>query len=163
MLSTNLRYNPPNLTQLINDLPRSVRGVAVEEASRYLVGDGSRGLSHYPNYSFVSRTAAYGRPFQSDRQRRKFFAMLRNGEILPGFPRRTGRLQRGWTISYSGVSSRITNVENYAGYVVGDPGQARLNEMGGWRRIGLIIASNENGMVQAADRAAQRVIREMGL
>jgi hypothetical protein len=163
MLSTNLRYNPPNLTQLINDLPRSVRGVAVEEASRYLVGDGSRGLSHYPNYSFVSRTAAYGRPFQSDRQRRKFFAMLRNGEILPGFPRRTGRLQRGWVISYSGVTSRITNVENYAGYVVGDPGQARLNELAGWRRMGLIIASNTNGMVQAADRAAQTVIRQMGL
>jgi hypothetical protein len=163
MLSTNLRYNPPNLTQLINDLPRSVRGVAVEEASSYLVGDGSRGLSHYPNYSFVSRTAAYGRPFQSDRQRRKFFAMLRNGEILPGFPRRTGRLQRGWVISYSGVTSRITNVENYAGYVVGDPGQARLNELAGWRRMGLIIASNTNGMVQAADRAAQTVIRQMGL
>jgi hypothetical protein len=163
MLSTNLRYTPANLTQLINDLPRSVRGLAVEEASRYLVGDGTRGLSHYPSYRFVTRTAAYGRPFQSDRQRRKFFAMLRNGEILPGFPRRTGRFQRGWVISYDGVRSRITNTEGHAVYLVGDPGQARLNEMGGWRRTGLIIASNENGMVQAADRAAQKVIRDMGL
>jgi hypothetical protein len=163
MLSTNLRYTPANLSQLISDLPRSVRGVAVEEASRYLVGNQTRGLMHYSNYTYITRTAAYGRPFQSDRQRRKVFAMIRNGEILPGYPRRTGRLQRGWQIINSGVSTKIVNTEAYAGYVVGDPGQSRHEELAGWRRIGLIIASNERGMIQAADRAAQESIRAMGL
>lgn len=163
MLSTNLRYNPPNLMELINDLPRNMRGVAVEAASVYLVGDGTRGLTHYPAYRFISRTAAYGRPFQSDRQRRWFFAALRQGTILPGYPRRTGNTQRAWVITNSGVKSTIRNDTAGAFYTVGDPGQARLNELAGWRRLGLIIASNTNGMIQAAERAVEAEIRARGL
>jgi hypothetical protein len=163
MINFGIRYTPTDLTQIISDLPRSMRGPVTEAAAVYLVGNSTRGLSHYSPYKYASRTAAYGRPFQSDRQRRKFFAMLRNGEILPGFPRRTGRMQRGWTVTQSGVRTRITNVEGYAVYVVGDPGQARQPELAGWRRVGLIIASNQNGMIQAADKAAQDIIKAKGL
>jgi hypothetical protein len=163
MISFGVRYTPTNLTQVISDLPRSLRGPVTEAAAVYLVGNSSRGLQHYSQYRYISRTAAYGRPFQSDKQRRKVFAMIRNGEILPGYPRRTGRLQRGWVVIPQGVKTRITNSEPYATYVVGDPGQARLNEMAGWRRYGLIVASNERGMIQAAEQKAQEVIREKGL
>jgi hypothetical protein len=163
MIDFTIRYTPTNLTQEITDLPRNVRGPAIEAAAIYLVGDGTRGLRHYPIYRYASRTAAYGRPFQSEKQRRWFFAALRRGEILPGFPRRTGRLQRGWTVIPQGVRTRIVNSEPYSIYVVGDPGQARQPALAGWRRYGLIIASNQNGMIQAADRKAQEVIRARGL
>ena len=163
MISFGVRYTPTNLTQVISDLPRSLRGPVTEAAAVYLVGDGSHGLRHYGTYRFITRTAAYGQAFQSDRQRRKFFAMLRNGEINPGYPRRTGRLQRGWTVIPQGVKTRIVNTEPYAVYVMGDPGQARQPELAGWRRVGLIVASNENGMIRAADQAAARIIREKGL
>lgn len=163
MISTNLRYNPPDLMQKINDLPRNMRGPAVEEASKYLIGDGTHGLKHYVAYRYISRRQAYGSTFKSDAQRRKVMGMIRRGEILPGYPRRTGRLQRGWSIVGSGVSSRIVNSENYAGYVVGDPGQSRHEEMAGWRRVGLIIASNNDGMLRAVDLRIAREIRERGL
>lgn len=163
MISTNVRYTPANLMEVISELPRNMRGLAVEEASRYLVGNQSRGLMHYVQYNYVTRQAAYGRTFFSDRQRRKVMAMIRSGEITPGYPRRTGRMQRGWAIAYSGVTSRIINVENYATYVVGDPGQSRHEEMVGWRRVGLIIATNERGMIQSVDRVIQEYINTKGL
>jgi hypothetical protein len=163
MISANVRSNPPNLAQVISDLPRHLRGPATEEASKYLVGNGSHGLSHYPPYRYNSRASAYGFTFSSDRQRRKVMAMIRNGEILPGYPRRTGNTQRSWAIIYDGVKTRIINPTAGALYTVGDPGQARLNELGGWRRLGLIIASNENGMIRAAEQRVQREINDRGL
>ena len=163
MISFGIRYRPSDLAGIISDLPRYLKGPMIQAAAVYLVGDGSHGLRHYGTYRFITRTAAYGQPFQSDRQRRKFFAMLRNGEINPGYPRRTGRLQRGWTVIPQGVKTRIVNTEPYAVYVMGDHGQARQPELAGWRRVGLIVASNERGMIQAADRRAQELIREKGL
>lgn len=163
MINISTRTNPPNLAQVISDLPRNLRGPATEEAAKYLIGNGSHGLSHYPNYTHISRAAAYGQTFVSDRQRRKVMAMIRSGEILPGYPRRTGNTQRGWIIVGSGASSKIRNDTAGAFYSHGDPGQAKLNEMGGWRRIGLIIASNERGMLHAVDLRIAREIRERGL
>ena len=163
MISTNLRYNPPDLAQIISDLPRSLRGAAVEEASKYLVGDGARGLKHYVAYKYITRRAAYGQTFKSDAQRRKVMGMIRRGEILPGYPRRTGNTQRNWVIINQGVRTQIRNDTQGAFYTVGDPGQARLNELIGWRRLGLIIASNEYGMVRAVDLMFARIIKEKGL
>lgn len=163
MISTNLRYRPANLAEIITNLPRDLRGPAVEAASVYLVGDGNHGLKHYPVYSYIRRATAYGQTFKSPQQRRKVMAMIRNGEILPGFPRRTGNTQRGWYITGSGVTSRIRNDTLGAFYTVGDPGQARLNELAGWRRMGLIIASNQLGMIRAADQRIMQEIRNKGL
>jgi hypothetical protein len=163
MISFGVRTNPPNLAQVISDLPRSVRGPATEAAAIYLVGNSSRGLSHYPGYAYISRASAYGSSFFSDKQRRYVMAKIRSGEIQPGYPHRTGRLQRGWSIIQSGAATRVINAEPYAVYVVGDPGQSRHEEKAGWRRIGLIVASNEKGMIQAADRAAQDIIKALGL
>jgi hypothetical protein len=163
MISFGVRTSPPNLAQVISDLPRSVRGAATEAAARYLVGNGSHGLTHYPAYSYVTRRRAYGSSFFSDRQRRKVMAMIRSGEILPGYPRRTGRLQRGWTIVNNGTRTRITNAEPHAPFVMGDNTQSRHEALVGWREVSKIVATNENGMVAAADRAAQDIIKALGL
>jgi hypothetical protein len=163
MIDFNVRYSPTDLRQIITDLPRYLKGPMVEAASIYLVGDGTRGLKHYVQYRYVTRRSAYGTTFVSDRQRRFVMAMIRSGVFLPGYPRRTGNTQRAWVILHQGVRSRIMNPTAGAFYTVGDPGQSRHEEMVGWRRFGLIIASNEHGMIQAADREAQRIIREKGL
>lgn len=163
MLNISTRTNPANLQQIISDLPRNLRGPATEEGAIYLIGDGTRGLKHYVQYKYITRATAYGRTFVSDRQRRKVMAMVRSGEILPGFPRRTGNTQRGWYTVGSGASTKIRNDTAGAFYTVGDPGQARLNELAGWRRIGLIIASNEKGMIHAVDLRVTREIKDRGL
>lgn len=163
MVSLNVRTKPPNLAELISSLPRDLRGPAVETASVYLIGNSTRGLKHYVAYNYVTRRAAYGQTFFSDRQRRKVMAMIRNGEILPGFPRRTGNTQRSWDIIHNGVNSRIVNTTAGAFYTVGDPGQSRHEEKVGWRRVGLIVASNEKGMMQAVDQMVAREIKARGL
>jgi hypothetical protein len=48
MISAKLRYKPDNLVELIESLPRNLRGPVVETASVYLVGNEYRGLKHYP-------------------------------------------------------------------------------------------------------------------
>jgi hypothetical protein len=163
MISFGVRTSPPNLAQVISDLPRSVRGAATEAAARYLVGNGSHGLTHYPAYSYVTRRRAYGSSFFSDRQRRKVMAMIRSGEILPGYPRRTGAFQRVIQIVNDGVKTRILLTAPHSVHLVDDERQARQPMAAGWRRVGLVIASNERGAIQAADRAAQEIIKTLGL
>lgn len=163
MIEFGIRTNPPNLAEIITNLPRELRGPVTEAAAVYLVGNGSRGLKHYVMYKYVTRKAAYGQTFVSARQRRKVMAMIGSGEILPGYPRRTGNTQRAWVVIPQGVKTRIENPTPGAFYTVGDPGQSRHEEMVGWRRYGLIIASNEAGMIQAGDQAIVRIIKEKGL
>lgn len=163
MIDFTVRYNPANLKDEISNLPRNIRGPVTEAAAAYLIGTPTRGLKNYPAYAYVTRRAAYGQSFFSDAQRRLVMAKIRSGEITPGFPKRTGRLQRSWTMVQSGVRTRIISSEPYAVYVVGDPGQSRHEEKVGWRKVGLIIASNERGMIQAAEQEAQRIIKARGL
>lgn len=162
-IKVNLRYNPPALMQEISNLPSNVRGPAVLAASFYLVGDESHGLRHYVQYRYVTRAAAYGQTFSSDRQRRYVMAAIRRGEITPGVEHRTGATRAGWGVNPSGVKTTIVNSERGAFYTVGDPGQSRHEAMVGWRRLGLIVASNEKGMIAEAERVAQAIIREKGL
>lgn len=163
MISFGVRYNPVNLSEIITNLPRDLRGPATEEAAKYLVGNVSHGLTHYPAYQYVTRARAYGNPFFSERQRRFIMAGIADGRIDPGYPHRTGRLQRGWTITYDGVKTRITNTEAYAPFVMGDNEQSRHEALAGWRVVSKVEVDNEKGMIQAADLRVVREIKERGL
>lgn len=163
MIDFTIRTTPTNLTQVISDLPKNLRGPATEEAALYLIGDTNRGLKHYPPYKYVSRMAAYGFTFFSDAQRRLVMAKIRSGEITPGISRRTGETARAWTVLYSGVKTRILNPTRGAYYTADDIGQSRHEAMVGWRRVSSIIASNQNGMSAAADKRAQQEIKARGL
>jgi hypothetical protein len=137
--------------------------VATEEASRYLVGDATHGLKHYVPYRYVTRLAAYGTSFFSDAQRRYVMGAIARGEIVPGVENRSYATQRGWTILYSGTSTRILNPTPGAYYTTDDIGQSRHEARVGWRKVSAIIASNERGMITAADRICQQFIRAQGL
>jgi hypothetical protein len=147
--------------EFIDQLPRRVRGVATVAAAEYLVGNGMHGLRHYPAYKWITRKAAYGKTFVSDKQRRYVMAAIADGRIDPGAPHRTGRYQRGWMLEGEGAKTRIINEVDYARYVGGDE-QARLNRKVGWRMWDEIISTNYHGAIQAAERAVDRLINGKG-
>lgn len=151
-----------NLEQVkkwISDLPRRLRGVATEAMAEWFIGDGRRGLKHYPPYKHITRKSAYGKTFVSDKQRRYVMAKIRSGEIDPGFPHRTGNYQRGWRVKNELTKSVITNQVPYARFVGGDEEQARLNAKVGWRTISEIISTNIAGAIRHAQAAINKVIK----
>lgn len=127
-------------------------------AAVYLVGNMGRGLKHYRSYKHVTRKAAYGKTFQSDKQRRYVMAMIKQGKITPGYPKRTGKAQRGWKARpISGGDSMVSNDVPYIGYLHDNDSQARLNALAGWRKVEEIIESNTRGMLNAGEQAIKRV------
>jgi hypothetical protein len=106
------------------------------------VGEYMRGqLRKYPPYQYVSRARAYGKPFQSDKQRRWFFAALRSGELTLPY-RRTDKLKAGWKLTWFGANDLyLTNDVEYAHFVQESP-QARMMTYIGWRTQERIIYEN---------------------
>jgi hypothetical protein len=148
----------------IKSLPRGVKVVAMRAIGTYLIGDGKHGLKHYPPYKFITRRKAYGKSFESLKQQRWFFAAKAEGKILPGYPRRTGKIQRGWEFNESGSDWRRVNITNEAegvGWVMGD-NQARLNALADWRKAVIVITSNMRGAIRAGQQAVNRWLKQKG-
>ena len=85
----------------------------------------------------MSRKAAYGQSFFSDKQRRWFFWALGSGLIKPGQNNRTGTLGDGWRIVQSGPKQiDLVNEVPYAKFVQGTiTEQARQPRMAGWKSV----------------------------
>jgi hypothetical protein len=145
----------PELLAWLQTLARGVKGEATRAVAEYLIGDQTHGLAHYVPYKYVTMKQAYG-GFVSDKQRRYVMARIREGSIDPGFPHRTGEMQRGWTYSQHGSNYTIKNETPYAGFVMGDNTQANMHNLIGWRRTAEVVKSNLAG----AYRHAQAKIRE---
>lgn len=112
-------------------------------------------LRDYPPYIYVSRRQAYGQSFQSERQRRWFFAALARGEITIPYPR-TYRLREGWQyIPRSPIEAWVRNEVPYVGWVQG-PQQARMMQMRGWPRADRLIAMNAGALHQVIIQAYRR-------
>lgn len=109
-------------------------------------------LQDYPPQRYVSREAAYGQTFSSQKQRRWFFAALRSGKISVPY-HRTGELGRAWKVEgmghsvSTGPSAKISNAAPGAAHVygIGMP-QAAQPRMVGWqdeeelkRRVGEVL------------------------
>jgi hypothetical protein len=135
----------------ISSLARNLRGIVTEAVSDYLIGDGRHGLKHYVPYRYVTRRAAYGKTFVSDKQRRFVMAMISEGRIDPGAPHRTGKLQRAWMKQGGGVGTRIINAADHAPFVMGTGTQARQPAKVGWRQVADIIETNIKGAIWHAE------------
>lgn len=142
-------------------IPSNTRKIAVEEVTKYLIGDNNHGLKHYVKYKYVSRKSAYGRTFESDKQRRYVMAKIRSGEITPGRDNRSGALQRGWQYKRQGggYGATIYNAVPYAKWVMGDGTQARQPNKVGWRMMAEVISTNIKGAMQAANQAVGRWLK----
>lgn len=162
MIDIRVRKNPQNLEQVINDAPRNARGRMTKAASVYLIGNERRGLKHYPTYRYVTRKKAFGRSFFSKAQRGKVMAMIREGLITPGVPRRTFAIRNAWKIREDGVRTLVYNDAKGVNYVMGND-QSRHEKLAGWRQDSEIVESNRAGMVQEAQRELVRYLREKGI
>lgn len=156
-ISITVRKNP-QLERLIGDFPRRFRGVATEAIADYLIGNKTHGLKHYPVYKYIRRRKAYGKTFVSHKQRRFVMARIRDGRIDPGAPHRTGKIQRGWKKTGSGVNTRIVNNERGVEFVMGSDKQARLNAMAGWRTDSKVIEDNMQGALRHANAEINKII-----
>lgn len=149
-----LNFKPRGLSEFseyISGLARNLRGIVVEAVSDWLIGNGQRGLKHYTPYRHITRKAAYGQTFKSDKQRRFVMAMIAEGRIDPGAPHRTGRMQRAWVKTGRLTTTRIINAEEHTPFVMGTGTQARLNAKVGWRDVASVIASNMAGAIRHAE------------
>jgi hypothetical protein len=120
------------------------------------VGEYLRGqLRKYPPYQYVSRRRAYGKPFQSDRQRRWFFAALRSGELTLPY-QRTNRLKQGWKLTRFGANDQLlTNEVPYARFVQQSP-QARMMTYIGWRTQERVIYEEREQIQRVVNEAWNR-------
>jgi hypothetical protein len=140
----------PELQAWLQSLGRGAKGEATRAVAEYIVGDQTHGLAHYSPYKYITMKKAYG-GFVSDKQRRYVMAMIGEGKINPGYPQRTGEMQRGWTYKQKGSAYTITNETPYAKYVVGDNDQSNMHNLIGWRKTAETIKDNLLGAYRHAN------------
>lgn len=151
MIGLRFEYNQAQFKKLSDKLNSFERSMVVNQTLEEVGSFMRYRLREYPPYRYVSRTAAYGQPFSSDRQRRWFFAALAEGTIHPGQNNRTGALGEGWRIVAAGPKQiDLVNEVPYAKFVQGTiTEQARQPRMVGWKSITvwLRLFSSEIGRV----------------
>jgi hypothetical protein len=147
---------------MMKELPPKLAKVGIKAFAEWILGNGERGLRAYQPYKYITRRKAYGQTFVSDKQRRYVMAMIREGKIDPGAPHRTGQTQRGWYArpSNSAYKYNIGNETPGAYYTRHETGQARLNELAGWKKAGAIIAKEMAGAIRAANKAIREAIKK---
>jgi len=84
----------------------------------------------YPAQTHATRASVYGKTFQSDRQRRWFFAV----GIHQTPYGRTSQLGQGWFVNNRDMLSvAVENATEYGYYVQGAPGQSLYHRAQGWK------------------------------
>ncbi len=143
----------------LDALPAVVQDYVVDEVTKYYLNV-FRDSQPPPNY--VTRKAAYGVTFFTPRQRRWFFAALRDGTIDVPY-RRTGGLRKSWRQVGSGARSFIVNDSPGAPFVVGDDTQSRHEKLVGWFRTNELMEQRIERAMKIADGATKKAIKKLGL
>lgn len=163
-----------DIIRWLKKLPYGVIKVALPALAEYLIGNGRHGLAHYPPYKHVSRIKAYPDEsftakdghkvvgYKSLKMLRYVMASIREGRILPGFPRRTGHTQRNYVMKIQdhGFTVKIQNKTAGAYYTRHDFGQARLNMLAGWRNVTEVIRSNIKGAFRHAQAKVNQYLKK---
>jgi len=130
------------IKQAIDELPRRLRGGALEAGAKYYM----KQFKLYPRYKEVRRARAYPevRGFFSDKQRKFVMAGIRDGRINPGSPHRNQDLKNAWHIEGKGVSLAVVNDNPAAVFAYSPLFQARQLEMVGWKNIDIMEEENRD-------------------
>lgn len=148
-----------DLQDKLSKLPVAVQDAVVDEVTKYYLNVFQ---SAQPPPNYVTRKAAYGVTFFTPRQRRWFFAALRDGTINVPY-RRTGGLRKSWRQVGTGARSFIVNDSPGAPFVVGDDTQSRHERLVGWFRTNELMEERIERAMRVADGAAKKAIRRLGL
>lgn len=142
-------------------VPRGAVKVALQAFSEYILGNDQHGLRHNEPYKYVTRKAAYGVTFFTEKQRRWFFWALRTGQIDPGSGKRTGETSRAWKAEPRNNGYRYTLTNNTAGgyYTRDDYGQARQPAKVGWRKVRDVVDANYLGGIRAVTAAVKNYLQ----
>lgn len=155
--------NVEKLQAYLRTLPRGTIRTAIRAFTEYIVGDSSHGLAHDDPYHYVSRKAAYGQTFQSDKQRRYVMAMIKSGEITPGVRKNSPTNQSqvyGIQETNGGYGATITNSSEGAYWTrKAQPAQLR---MAGWRAYADVVAANVQGALRHAGAAVRSFLQKKG-
>jgi len=138
-----------------------------EEVADYALGDVQDYMlnvlkSDQPPKNYISRKQAYGQSFQSDKQRRWFFANLKEGNINVPY-RRTQALSKGWHKVRSGLFGYIVNNTPGAVFVLGERKQSRHEALVGWKKVSQQVSDRAEKIGQIIDAAARKAIRKLHL
>lgn len=116
-----------------------------------------------PPQKRVTRRSVYGKPFESERQRRWFFWALKHSIIDVPYRRRGrhGGIATQWHIRVKSKNEGIVlyNDDEGAKYVYGDATQNRLIQRIGWKTIGQILRERVKQLGGVMKRAADKAIK----
>jgi hypothetical protein len=117
-------------------------------------------VREYPAQKSVTRNQAFGRTFESERQRRWFFWALRSGRIQVPY-QRTGALGRAWRIVRSSGDVRIlTNEAPAARYIFERGTQSRMMKMIGWKTVSYWLQRYRSEIGRVALANVRRWVRK---
>jgi len=120
-------------------------------------------LQKIPRQHYVSRKRAYGKSFDSDKQRRWFFASLADGSLKVPY-RRSGKLRRDWQVMPFGATDYIVVNENPAAKWTQDADtQANMMRLRGWKTFQEILRRQSDRIRQVANGVYDKWIRKMRL
>jgi hypothetical protein len=148
----------PQVQAILKNLPQDIQDAAVDEINKYLVNVMQTGQ---PSPNYVTRKAAYGVSFFTERQRRWFFANLNEGNIDVPYKRTQG-LRNAWHVEGSGARSFVVNDAPGAAYVMGDETQSRHEKMVGWPTVGALLKKSLNRIGKILETTANKAMRKRG-
>ncbi len=140
-------------------LPKAAQDIVVDDVSKYYL---NVFRDSQPPPKYVTRFRAYGVTFFSAKQRRWFFAALRDGRISVPYTRTQG-LRKSWRQIDRGARSFIVNDSPGAPFVVGDETQSRHEKLVGWFRTNELMQSKVAKAVKVADGSMKKAIKKVGL
>jgi hypothetical protein len=147
----------PEVQEFIRSLPYGTVKVGLQAIAEYYLGNDQHGLRHYEPYKYVTRKAAYGQTFQSEKQRRWFWA--NGGPDMIG-NHRTGETAAGWhwKETNNGYGITLENDTEGAHWIWSDK-QARQPAMVGHRKAKDKIRTNLAGAIRYAQGKVNEQIK----
>lgn len=122
-------------------------------------------VSVAPAVKRMTRASVYGEPFKTERQRRFFFAAMRNGTIEVPYIRNSSpgseAITKRWgiVVSPDGMEVTIGNNASYARLVHGADGeQSKYLGLVGWRRADEVAQVEQKVVYGMIEDALQREI-----
>lgn len=162
MIAIQLSYNGGEFANLPAALTKLERSLLNDQTTQKCAEFVLEKVQQYPPYQYVSRKQAYGQTFKSDKQRRWFFAALNSGALTIPY-NRTNQLKSGWSIVASGHTRTVTNSVKYAGYVMGDNSQSRMQALIGWRTTQAFVRDYDAAIGRVALASVEEQIKDAGL
>lgn len=146
------------LQSILSGLSEEIQDKAVDEMNKYLL---NVLRSSQASKNYITRKAAYGKTFFTERQRKWFFANLNEGSIDVPY-KRTQAMAKAWHIEGSGRRSFIANEAEGAPFVMGDDTQSRHEKMVGWKTVSAILKEHATRAEKKLEGLIDKILRRRG-